>query len=1070
MDIGNELYRIYEKVMERDPSAVEEYKEILKDREQVWIDDTNTSNILPRKQWVINEIKNKPKEISILDIGSWTGSFANDIYNQGFKDITCLEIGEECVRVGKSTFPYLKWINADVEKTILIENQFDVILMCEIIEHLAQPLDTIEQVKTWLKPEGVILYTIPTEDTVFGESEGSALEHISEIKIEDLMPISNDISILNSDGFFKWYVGSIPKKNTKIKIAFIDPLGLKYNGDTLKERGLGGSESAVIYLSKELHTLGFDVTVFNKCEQEGIFDGVKYLDIKKSETNTNFDMAVCSRTCVPFLTGNKALTEARFKVLWLHDTFCQGDEYMEQLVINKQIDEIFTLSDWHTDYIGNGHNWRQRYFEVMKRHMWETRNGVHNYIEEVIIENKDKDLFVYNSSVSKGMVPLLEKVWPKVIENIPSAKLVIIGGYYRGANAGGPDEQENKFFALKDKHNGKSNILFTGIIKQNEIAEILSKASFMIYPAEFPETYGISTLEAINYNTPLLGCRFGALDEVAADGTSYLIDFDINRNEGQVAKFVQMVLKAHADKYLLQQKMYKCNAFKSFIGWDSVALQWKQHICKTLGFNLPVVEMKKVRKINRQVTENFNRRILNKEDIFDMFDSDSSQKKINIITPVYNAENYIEKCISSVMSQMYDNYTMYIIDDMSTDSTKDRAKQLIKDNDKFIYIENTEKKYALRNQVETIKNYCEDDSIIVLLDGDDWLVNDADIFSFLNREYKDGAKFTYGSCHSLVDNIDLIAQPYPKKVHEGKTYRSHLFNWGMPYTHLRTFEKAVFNLVDEEEFLDEEGNFYKAGGDNALFYPLIEKCNKDEIRCIQKILVNYNDLNSLNDYKVNGEEQSKNAKRIRGEEVVADIKKKRILIALPTAKNIETDTFLSIYRLEVPQGIETYLECFYGYNIDQVRNLICEFGIRNEFDYIFFVDSDIILPPDALKKLLLNDKDIISGVYIQRKLNGKIPEVYRKNNSGGRSNIDYQELIEDKLMEVDGCGFGCVLVKTKTLEQIGYPQFVYQDTLDFAYTISEDVYFCNKAQEKGFNIFVDSSIKCEHIGSVRLKI
>ena len=50
-----------------------------------------------------------------------------------------------------------------------------------------------------------------------------------------------------------------------ISIAIIDIIGLTYDGDTLNKRGLGGSESAVILLAKELAKKNFKVTVFNNC-------------------------------------------------------------------------------------------------------------------------------------------------------------------------------------------------------------------------------------------------------------------------------------------------------------------------------------------------------------------------------------------------------------------------------------------------------------------------------------------------------------------------------------------------------------------------------------------------------------------------------------------------------------------------------------------------------------------------------------------------------------------------------------------------------------------------------------
>jgi FkbM family methyltransferase len=69
------------------------------------------------------------------------------------------------------------------------------------------------------------------------------------------------------------------------------------------------------------------------------------------------------------------------------------------------------------------------------------------------------------------------------------------------------------------------------------------------------------------------------------------------------------------------------------------------------------------------------------------------------------------------------------------------------------------------------------------------------------------------------------------------------------------------------------------------------------------------------------------------------------------------------------------------------------------------------------------------------------------------------------LHPVDGCGFGCVLVKSEIIRKIGYPQFVYKSALDHRNTISEDVYFCTRARQLGFQIFADSTIVCNHIGN-----
>ena len=69
----------------------------------------------------------------------------------------------------------------------------------------------------------------------------------------------------------------------------------------------------------------------------------------------------------------------------------------------------------------------------------------------------------------------------------------------------------------KEKYNGKYGIEFTGIIKQSEIADILKEASYFLYPNIYPETFGISVTEAINYNCLLI--------HSIIKSTTYLISF-----------------------------------------------------------------------------------------------------------------------------------------------------------------------------------------------------------------------------------------------------------------------------------------------------------------------------------------------------------------------------------------------------------------------------------------------------------------------------------------------------------------------------------------------------------------
>jgi glycosyltransferase involved in cell wall biosynthesis len=1116
-----------------------------------------------------------------------------------------------------------------------------------------------------------------------------------------------------------------------MKIAIIDIIGLPYDGTTVFKQGLGGSESAVTFMARELAALDFEVTVFNNCNidhaQPGIYDQVRYRPLTDLAQDHVFDVIVSSRTVIPFTAVadypklgdgrafalqqynlyDRIVARATMRVLWMHDTFCLGDNLIEELAVSNRITDIFTLTDFHLTYVGNCHHGRRRNFEVLKRRLFLTRNGARCYNPSVDIAAKDRDLFVFNASVTKGMVPLVNDIWPRVKQQIPTARLKVIGGYYRFSSTSEPDAQEQDWRRMvADSKYADMGIEFTGVISQQEIGEILTQANFMIYPCAFPETFGISTLEALLYNTPVITCRFGGLEEVAIEGASYLIDYPVEPNSlfpdvnkaDQVDRFVAMTVQAYNDTYLHQQKQYYCNVIKDIAGWDSVALQWKQHVYKKTSQYLSRDQYQAVTRINRKIHKIWNRRYTNSVE-FEHYKSGTEQP-IVVVSTFYNCQDYIARCIASIAVQDYDNYSVYLVDDASTDRTLAVAKQALDQlpesiRNKFCLIANKTNMGAVANQVAVIRSIPDPESIVMVLDGDDSLVNDNTIFNYYNSVYDGTTEFTYGSCWSMVDGIPLISQPYPESVKKSRTYRQHRFNWNMPYTHLRTFKQRLISNIPNSNFQDEQGQWYRAGGDGSTFYSLIEAADPAKVKCLQEVVYNYNDINPLNDYKVNGTEQNINASKIlstrvrdnnlfsvvtptmwrcpdlfeqsltrlvahdlvdeiiiinnavaltpnwtvlnnskvkmlnqesnikvnpawnlgiqtssnpliclanddilfdtrlfnrirpqlttdagvfgiisgeakfghpeltdgaidfiewepgkiihgfgqlmlihksnwtpiidgleiyfgddfvfhcqlaahRKNYMIANIRyqspfaatssdqaivggfydrerpvfsnwftqnpivkpetvapvavTKKILIAIPTARNIEAETFRSIYNLVVPAGYTVDFQYFFGYNVDQVRNLIADWTVRG-YDYLFSVDSDIAFTPDTLIRLLAHDRDVVTGLYIQRKPGQHILEVYEHNGHGGVSNIPYERIRDQGLVEIASCGFGCVLVKSEVMRAIGYPQFKYYSAIDHANTISEDVDFCKKAIAKGFRLWADTAIKCRHIGS-----
>lgn len=189
---------------------------------------------------------------------------------------------------------------------------------------------------------------------------------------------------------------------------------------------------------------------------------------------------------------------------------------------------------------------------------------------------------------------------------------------------------------------------------------------------------------------------------------------------------------------------------------------------------------------------------------------------------------------------------------------------------------------------------------------------------------------------------------------------------------------------------------------------------------------------------------------------------KNILIAVPTNKYIEPETFKSIYDFIIPNNCDVQFQYFYGFQIDQIRNRIAHEGMS--FDYILFIDSDIIAPRDTLVKLLSSDKDIVSGVYMKKIANCDLTELYINKSKGFEALSASQLSKNTRLFEVGACGFGCCLVNTKVFRSLEYPYFVYKSSLDPLQILSEDIFFCIYSKALGYSTWVNTEVVCKHKG------
>tara|TARA_R110000824_G_scaffold173148_1_gene351196 strand:- start:39 stop:1670 length:1632 start_codon:yes stop_codon:yes gene_type:complete len=237
----------------------------------------------------------------------------------------------------------------------------------------------------------------------------------------------------------------------------------------------------------------------------------------------------------------------------------------------------------------------------------------------------------------------------------------------------------------------------------------------------------------------------------------------------------------------------------------------------------------------------------------------SSTQKYVFIVAAHNAEEWIGAAIKSIKEQKYDNFRCLIGDDLSTDHTSQRVLSVVGSDPRFSLIQNKSKKYALHNIADLIETaQPEDDEIIVLLDGDDWLSN-SHVLDVLNREYDNNALVTFGSFIEYpTGRVGKESTKYPENIVENNSFRQD--QWRA--SHLRTLKYRVWKDIKKEDFCNDVGEFYKSSYDQAIMLPALELVGK-RAHYVHEILCVYNIQNPNSVNKHREQEQYKNMLEIR---------------------------------------------------------------------------------------------------------------------------------------------------------------------------------------------------------------
>jgi glycosyltransferase involved in cell wall biosynthesis len=188
----------------------------------------------------------------------------------------------------------------------------------------------------------------------------------------------------------------------------------------------------------------------------------------------------------------------------------------------------------------------------------------------------------------------------------------------------------------------------------------------------------------------------------------------------------------------------------------------------------------------------------------------------------------------------------------------------------------------------------------------------------------------------------------------------------------------------------------------------------------------------------------------------------QVLVAVLAGREAVSTKWAIHYRsMQLPPQSDIHF--LSGMPFDHARNTACDSALKGNFQWLFFLDDDVLLPPDTIPKLMSRNADIVSGLYYRR--SPPIAPVALIDTKPRPTFIG--SFNAGDCFEVDLVGAGCLLIHRRVLEAMKWPWFDWKlDRFDIPEQerCSEDFHFCREAKKKGFKVWIDTSVQCQHVG------
>lgn len=422
-----------------------------------------------------------------------------------------------------------------------------------------------------------IVENLKKEEKIFNEVliEAERLKSINDkekLKKElDKLPIDIQshpaIAVIRNINFIK------EKSSGKDIVFYCGNTGEVWNPETAKIKGIGGSEEAVIWLSKLLVKRGWNVEVYANCgTEEKIYDGVHWKPFWTWNTRDKQDVVIIWRhpAVVKYdINADKIFVD-------MHDVVSDGEFTEERL---KKITKVFVKSKFH----------RSLFPSIPENKIIVVPNGIDPSIFEQDTK-RDDFLLVNTSSPDRSLSALLE-CYEEIKKQVPEAKLKWAYGWgvWDIAHGDNPRMMEWKDeMTTRMKELGVEEL---GRVSHGEVAKLYLTANIFAYPSEFAEIDCISLSKALAAGTIPITTDFSAMGEKQGHGgifvhssknkddwaKPYQFDFSM-RDENMKKEFIESCVRFLKNPPTEKSRSSMREWARFNFDWERVADVWDKEI------------------------------------------------------------------------------------------------------------------------------------------------------------------------------------------------------------------------------------------------------------------------------------------------------------------------------------------------------------------------------------------------------------------------------------------------------------------------------------------------------------